>query len=103
MLSAITGWKTSDYEIMRLGERRNQLPRLYNIREGIRASDDTLPDRFFDKPIAAGPREGDVLDRGRFAEMVQVYYALMGWDEQGVPRDRTLIDHLGTERRVVLG
>ena len=58
MVSAITGWQTSDYEIMHLGERRNHLLRLYNNREGIRASEDTLPARFFEQPITEGPRKG---------------------------------------------
>jgi aldehyde:ferredoxin oxidoreductase len=93
ILSAVTGWKTSDHEIMRLGERRNQLLRLYNNREGICASDDTLPARFFEQPITEGPRKGDVLDRGRFREMVQIYYALMGRDEAGIPLDSTLLEH----------
>ena len=93
MVSAITGWQTSDYEIMHLGERRNHLLRLYNNREGIRASEDTLPARFFEQPITEGPRKGDVLDRERFGEMVQIYYALMGWDEAGTPQESTLIEH----------
>lgn len=56
MLAAVTGWETSDYEIMRIGERRNHLMRCYNLREGLTAQDDTLPDRFFEEPIASGPR-----------------------------------------------
>ena len=41
---------------------RNHLMRWYNLREGLTATDDTLPDRFFDEPIASGPRQGDRLD-----------------------------------------
>ena len=44
LLAAVTGWETS-YEIMRFGERRNHLMRVYNLREGLTAADDTLPDR----------------------------------------------------------
>ena len=33
----ITGFETSSYEIMRLGNMRNQLFRIYNLREGITA------------------------------------------------------------------
>jgi|GEM_PF-5568497 len=28
--------------------------RVYNLREGLTAADDTLPDRFFDDPIRDG-------------------------------------------------
>jgi aldehyde:ferredoxin oxidoreductase len=43
LLAAVTGWETSGYEVMRFGERRNHLMRLYNLREGLTAADDTLP------------------------------------------------------------
>ncbi|HZP03241.1 MAG TPA: aldehyde ferredoxin oxidoreductase C-terminal domain-containing protein, partial [Terriglobia bacterium] len=74
MLAAVTGWKTSDYEVMRIGERRNHLMRWYNLREGMIAADDALPDRFFEEPFASGKRQGDVLNRHRFQEMIRTYY-----------------------------
>jgi aldehyde:ferredoxin oxidoreductase len=39
MIEAITGWETSSYEIMRWGERRNQIMRVYNNREGLTPAD----------------------------------------------------------------
>jgi len=93
MLAAVTGWDTSDYEVMRIGERRNHLMRWYNVREGMTAGDDTLPDRFFEEPITSGRRQGDVLDRRRFLEVVETYYRLMGWDDSGRPKEATLLDH----------
>ena len=92
-LRAVTGWEASDYEIMRLGERRLHLMRWFNMREGLSAADDTLPARFFDEPIVSGPRRGDVLDRGRFHEGIRMYYRMMGWDEDGRPAEATLYDH----------
>ena len=35
-----------------LGERRMHLMRMYNLREGLTAADDRLPDRFFDEAIS---------------------------------------------------
>lgn len=93
MLAAVTGWETSDYEIVRLGERRNHLMRLYNVREGLTAADDTLPDRFFEEPVSSGPRQGDVLDRGRFQEVVRTWYRMMGWTDAGIPTEETLLEH----------
>jgi aldehyde:ferredoxin oxidoreductase len=93
ILTAATGWQTSDYEIMRFGERRNHLMRLYNLREGIGADQDTLPDRFFDEPIRVGPREGDHLDRETFHRCIRHYYAMMGWSSRGVPNPETLVEH----------
>jgi aldehyde:ferredoxin oxidoreductase len=93
MLAAITGWETSSYEILRWGERRNHLMRVYNNREGLTPADDWLPDRFFDDPIDSGAKQGVKLDRQAFRDAVQTYYEMMGWDEGGVPRPATLYDH----------
>jgi aldehyde:ferredoxin oxidoreductase len=93
LIHAITGWETSSYEFMRWGDRRNHLMRVYNLREGLTAADDTLPDRFFTEPIRHGRLAGTVLDRGSFAEAVKTYYQVMGWDSSGVPLPGTLVDH----------
>jgi aldehyde:ferredoxin oxidoreductase len=95
MLAAVTGWNASSYEIMRYGERRLHLMRVYNLREGLTAADDTLPDRFFDEPLRMpGDRwDGTRLDREEFAKAVRTYYRMMGWDETGRPLYETLLDH----------
>lgn len=93
MLAAITGWETSSYEILRWGDRRNHLMRVYNYREGMTAADDWLPDRFFDDPIDSGVKKGAKLDREAWAGAIRAYYEMMGWDETGFPRPATLFDH----------
>ncbi len=93
MLAAVTGWRTSSYEIMRFGERRLHLMRIYNLREGLTAELDTLPDRFFNEPIATGKWAGTRLDRATFAVCVKTFYRMMGWDDAGVPLPETLLDH----------
>ena len=93
LLAAVTGWNTSSYEIMRYGERRIHLMRTYNLREGIGAGDDTLPDRFFDEPVPVGPWKGATLDRATFKECIRTYYRMMGWDDDGIPLKETLLDH----------
>ena len=93
LLAAITGWETSSAEIMRWGERRMHIMRMYNLREGLTAADDRLPDRFFEEAITSGPKAGVKLDRATFAAAIATYYEMMGWDEAGVPRPATLYDH----------
>jgi aldehyde:ferredoxin oxidoreductase len=93
LLAASTGWEASSHEVMRAGERRLHLMRWYNLREGLTAADDRLPDRFFEEPIASGPREGDVLDRAAFGEAIRTFYAMMGWDEAGRPSRAVMYDH----------
>ena len=93
-LHAVTGWETSSYEIMRYGERRLHLMRAYNQREGITSEADTLPERFFNEALTcSGPLEGVMLDKTRFKQMIQLYYNMMGWDDEGKPSRAALLDH----------
>jgi aldehyde:ferredoxin oxidoreductase len=93
LIHGITGWKTSSHEFMRFGERRNHIMRMYNLREGLTADDDTLPERFFTEPVTHGRLKGSVLDREKFSEAVTTYYRLMGWDDRGVPLRETLLEY----------
>jgi aldehyde:ferredoxin oxidoreductase len=93
MVAAVTGWKTSGYEIMRWGERRLHLMRAYNLREGLTTMDDRLPDRFHDDPIRQGKWKGMHIDRKEFREVIATFYQMMGWDGLGQPLPATLIDH----------
>lgn len=93
-LHSVTGWETSDYEIMRLGERRLHLMRAYNRREGITSEADTLPARFFNDALTcSGPLKGVRLDKAQFEEMIRLYYSMMGWDSEGRPSRAVLLDH----------
>ena len=92
LIHCITGWETSDYEVMRFGLLRLHLYRLYNLREGLSASDDTLPKRFFEESIDCGMHTGTHLNREEFRACIQTYYGMMGWDADGVPTQETLLD-----------
>ncbi len=92
IVAAVTGWETSDYEIMRYGQLRLTLMRLYNCREGLGAADDLLPERFYTEAIDYGMHQGVKLDRQTFQDCVRTYYAMMGWDSDGFPTDAALLD-----------
>jgi aldehyde:ferredoxin oxidoreductase len=55
-------------------------------------ADDWLVDRYFDEPTPVGLpiARGKALDRAKFRQLIDEYYELHGWDEQGVPRPETL-------------
>lgn len=93
MLAAVTGWETSSHELLRFGERRTHLMRIYNLREGLGRAQDTLPARFFHEAIDSGAKAGVVIDQAAFDAAIATYYDMMGWDEQGVPRPGTRYDH----------
>ena len=93
LVHIVTGWETSSYEVMRVGELRNQIFRCYNNREGLGAKDDTLPDRFFDEEIDFGGKKGVRIDRRAFRDAIQCYYEMMGWNEAGELREATLYEY----------
>jgi aldehyde:ferredoxin oxidoreductase len=93
LVRAVTGWHVAADDVMAWGARRLQLMRAYNIREGLTAAHDTLPDRFFDDPIDAGRLAGVRIDRDRFRSLVRGYYDAMGWDRDGIPTEATLRAH----------
>ncbi len=87
-LSQATGWQVDEESLWRSGERITTLERAYNLRHGLERADDTLPDRFHEEPLPSTEPPGRLvteLDR-----MVEDYYALRGWDEDGVPTPETL-------------
>ncbi len=88
-LSAVTGISYPAGELVRVGERVWNLERLYNLREGFGAADDTLPPRLLNEPVPAGPSRGWVC---QLAPMLKEYYRARGWDEQGVPKSKKLAD-----------
>ena len=90
MVNAATGWETSLFELMTLGERTTTLARLFNAREGFDRKDDELPERLF-QPLETGPLTGVALDRDAFTRALDLYYEMMGWDvATGNPRSAKL-------------
>jgi aldehyde:ferredoxin oxidoreductase len=56
-------------------------------------------DRYFDEPTPVGLPivRGKKIDREKFKKMIDEYYELHGWDENGVPRQETL-EKLGLDK-----
>jgi aldehyde:ferredoxin oxidoreductase len=95
LLYALTGVESfsSVEKLMRIGERIYTLTRLFNLREGITGSDDSLPPRLLREPMPEGPAEGKTVP---LAAMLSEYYRLRGWDEEGRPAHSKLVE-LGLE------
>jgi aldehyde:ferredoxin oxidoreductase len=91
MVRAVTGWEVTVEELERVGERIINLERLFNVREGVRRADDTLPWKVMHEPIPAGPSAGMYCPPDELRQMLDVYYALRGWDADGVPSPARLV------------
>lgn len=90
LVKGITGFNTNMFDLMEVGRRAINLARMFNVREGFTAEDDKLPARAYE-PIKEGRLKGAKIDKKQFAESLQEYYQLMGWNpETGVPYASTL-------------
>ena len=96
ILAAVTGWRTSTTEMFRVAERTMTMARLFNIREGLSAVDDKLPNRFF-QPKRNGVLSTKFYDPEQLERAKSYYYTLMGWDAKtGIPTPEKL-QELGIE------
>ncbi|MCP4405021.1 MAG: aldehyde ferredoxin oxidoreductase, partial [bacterium] len=87
LLEAATRTGYTEENLLQAGERIWNLERLFNLKAGLTAADDTLPKRILEEPIPDGPSKGQV---NRLSEMLPEYYQLRGWDEGGVPTSEKL-------------
>jgi len=94
MVRAVTGWDVSVEELERIGERIVNLERLFNVREGVRRGQDVLPWKVMHEPIPEGPSAGMYCPPAELDAMLDAYYALRGWDADGVP-SRSRLSSLG--------
>jgi aldehyde:ferredoxin oxidoreductase len=84
-LTLITGETLSGGHLQEIGARIFNLERMYNLREGLTARDDTLPHRMLHEPTFPHTTTGHPLGR-----LLPKYYEKRGWDRDGVPLPRTL-------------
>ena len=76
-----TGLPMYTGEFIKLGERSYNLERLFNYREGLRGTDDSLPSRLTKTPQIPGKPETVV----PLEKMLPLYYKVRGWAKDGKP------------------
>jgi aldehyde:ferredoxin oxidoreductase len=92
MVKAVTGWGDFNLdELMAIGERRLNMLRAFNMREGIDRQADKLPKKFFKALQGAGPTANVVLAEEEIRHAQDAYYEMSGWDKAtGNPTKETL-------------
>jgi aldehyde:ferredoxin oxidoreductase len=78
---------------MKVGERRLNLLRAFNAREGVGAAADTMPPRLL-VPLTGGASDGLVIDPVEVQAAKALYYRMAGWDDNGRPT-RAKLEELG--------
>lgn len=92
LVSAATGWNSSLFELMKVGQRGITLARFFNWRHGFTRNDDRLPERCFE-PLPTGAMAGTAVDRQQFDSAIDLYHEMMGWDPAtGKPGNGTLME-----------
>ncbi len=85
LVNAVAGTDFTAKDIEKIGERLNNIARLFNIREGFTRKDDTFPKRIMTEPIREGASKGQFVSQADLDKMLDEYYAERGWDKNGTP------------------
>jgi aldehyde:ferredoxin oxidoreductase len=84
VVNGVSGWNSTAWELMKIGERAWNMARAFNVREGFTTLDDAIPARFaspFADPRQAVPIAPQALEQAK-----RTYYEMAGWEPStGVP------------------
>ncbi len=81
-----TGISMTTGQFLEIGERGYNMERLFNLREGLTKEKDSLPKRLTDE--LQDP--DDPNSKVDMKTMLPIYYKVRGWDENGVPTEKTM-------------
>jgi aldehyde:ferredoxin oxidoreductase len=86
LVRTVSGWDDVSFDDLQVvGERRINMMRAFNAREGLDRKDDALPEKLFE-PLKGGVSDGWKIDRVEFEAALDTYFEMCGWDvETGVP------------------
>lgn len=96
MVSSVSGLTFTSEDVAQIGERINNLTKLFNMKAGLTRKDDKLPHRVMHEPMAGGPSKGQYIPKEDLDRMLDAYYDARGWTREGVPTPEKLIS-LGLE------
>lgn len=89
-LSLAVGREVTGADLLLAADRAETQIRLFNNREGFTRRDDTLPARILEETLPDGPARDKRLTRRELDIMLDQYYRLRGWDDEGRPLRQTL-------------
>jgi aldehyde:ferredoxin oxidoreductase len=85
LVRGVTGWNSTLFELMKVGERAMAMSRAFNYRQGLTAADD-VPHWRFSTPFESGPLKGVAVPADEIARALELYYQVQGWDDEtGAP------------------
>ncbi|MEE9223837.1 MAG: aldehyde ferredoxin oxidoreductase family protein [Thermoplasmata archaeon] len=96
VIEAVTGAEISEEELLRTGERINNLKQLYNLREGMTRQDYVLPKKITSIPIPEGESKGHLVTVEEMNRMLDDYFMARRWGTNSVPT-REKLNELGID------
>ena len=84
IIQITTGLKQNKAQLQKKASEISTLIRCFNIREGLKAEDDSLPKRFHEDIL----KTGHVITETELGVMLKEYYHHRDWDERGRPEKR---------------
>jgi len=87
MFPLVTGLDYTWEDLLLISERIWNVVRCFNVRHipGFGRSWDYPPARFYEEPVPTGPAKGKLISRETLDRLLDDYYALRGWDKNGIP------------------
>lgn len=93
LMTIVTGRDWTEEEMNEVGERVLNIGRAFNQREGFNRKHDTMPKRLANEALKSGAAAGQKIPQEAFDDMLNQYYEVMGWDNNGM-LPQSLIDSL---------
>jgi len=89
----ITGINRTWQELLHVSERVWNLTRAFSARHvpGWGRGLDRPPARFLEEPIPDGPAKGKLITESQMNELLDEYYRLRGWNDNGLPTKERLV------------
>ncbi len=90
LMTLVTGKEWTEQDMKDVGERVINIARAFNQREGFDRKDDTMPKRLANEALQHGAAAGQKIPQEAFEDMLDQYYAVLGWDKNGMIPDNML-------------
>ena len=90
LVSTLTGVEIDGDDLVKVGERIFTVEKAFNLREGMRRKDDTLPERFFVEKTTPEGTPG--INRAKFEAALDEYYMFRGWNQESFPTEEKLAE-----------
>lgn len=96
LFAMATGIDLDEKAMMIAAERGYNVERAFLVRMGVGRKDDALIGKWVNEPVPTGAYKGEQIDPEKWETMLDEYYQLRGWDNNGVPTPEKLKE-LGLE------